>query len=557
MESSSNAANVNAQRAQVPAANGNTVAAMPNGATRPASASPATVGPNGQPLKRRPRPKQQTNPLVANRRPAVRPKKPPQALNPPPAAAPAGATGGQRNVSSPRPQPSTQNEPDDVPEPTGAFKEYPVTTTKRSLIEGLRYHVMRLHSKKPVDIFDESEFTRPVRLHRRDPRHVSEGQEEVKDTVEDDKEKERQEMMKEERRRIREANAAMTAPSVKPNKPAPFQKKTEQVFRNEDTPEAKKKAQLRYEEALPWHIEDFDNKSVWVGTYEAELTEHHVGFIVDRDTGAFKMIPFEKWYKFVPKSKGRIWTAEQAEERYSKKLRPPLWVQENEKQAIAQREKDRNRAANRLFTSTSKQGPRRGGRETAARMGEPGGDMEDIDYNFEEDFADDEEGNVGLFEGEDEDTKIAEQKIKREQLGANVFGMTDEQKVWNEEDEEKQAKEEEKKLAKATRKTLIKREKNFVYDDDDQDNPYTSQVRCGGRFCGVTSLLTSCRATTKTPRRSDKRTKSERRPTKNARPLKRPRAKIQASPSLSRLRKAPILQSNGRKTWSTRRRLLR
>ncbi|KAA8576198.1 hypothetical protein EYC84_006352 [Monilinia fructicola] len=78
--------------------------------------------------------------------------------------------------------------------------------------------------------------------------------------------------------------------------------KTTQVHRLDKTAEQKKESDLRYEEALPWHLEDADNKIPGLGS-------------------AFKMIPVEKWYKFTSKNKFNTLTIDEAEALLNKKTK--------------------------------------------------------------------------------------------------------------------------------------------------------------------------------------------------------------------------------------------
>jgi len=79
----------------------------------------------------------------------------------------------------------------------------------------------------------------------------------------------------------------------------------------------------------------------------------------------------------------------------------------------------------------------------------------------------------GLFEGDQEETKAAEERMKRDMLAARVFDLRNEDEVYREEEEERERIEEEKKLEKTVRKALLKREKNFDYESD-ESNPYSS-----------------------------------------------------------------------------------
>lgn len=347
----------------------------------------------------------------------------------------------------------------------------------------------RHESVRRVDPRNEEEFVRPVRLHRRDPRAPPGGAGGVKgedqphismeDT--DDKERERQEILKAERDAKREAEMAQVAPSVSvPRKSGKNMKKTEQIFRNDQTEEQKKRSQLRYEETMPWHLEDFDNKNTWVGSYEAALSDTYAMMIPTQGVNGntyLRLVPLEKWYKFTQKNQFKTLTAEEAEVRFNKKMKDPRWFMETEdtKQKRKQEEESRKLASG-LFIGKWERGG--GGSGAAAPVTKhENADADDLDFQ-EDRFADDED-NVNLFEDDDENTKDAKARIEKDQLQANIFDLKEEKEYEKQEKLEKKEKELEKKFGKRTKKTLIKREKNYVYDSDSSDNPYTSEVRLG------------------------------------------------------------------------------
>lgn len=367
---------------------------------------------------------------------------------------------------------------------------YSLVTTKRALMEGIRHHVMRFQKPKGkgnVDIADESQFTRPIRLHRRDPRAPASGagasvmEEDVTENIEEDKERERAEMAKEERRRIREENQARIAPSSTKVKRRAFQKKTEQIYRPDDTPEAQKRSKLRYEEALPWHLEDFDNKQTWVGAYESELSETHVMLVPEQiatdNSTRYRMIPIEKWYRFNAKGKGKAYTAEEADKIWATTGKLPKFLAKGEALAIKREAEQSGKVRVRGGMRTRVAG--RDDEDAKPRMGDDDMpikrevDADDIDFNIEEDFADDEEGLNGLFEGDAEETKAAEEKLKRDQLAARVFDLRNEAEVFKQEELEKEEAEKRRKLEKSVRKALLRREKNYDYEESDS-NPYSS-----------------------------------------------------------------------------------
>jgi len=424
------------------------------------------------------------NPLVMKKA-APRPRKPADATtNGVPKTEQKGPALGQ-TLLKPLPGASTETKASEE-----AFDDYPVVTTKRALLEGLRHHVMRFlpnssAAEVRVNPADESQFTRPVRLLRRDPRTTVKGRwgeenAENSDGKEvDDKEREKLEALRAERRAEREANQALIAPASKAvaaqkKPPKQFQKRTEQIYKLDESGERKKGMQLRYEEAIPWHLEDFDNKNIWAGSYEAALSERHIMLFPSQEPGnnTFKMVPVEKWYKFTQKSQFKALSIEEAEARMGKRVKDPRWFMDTQK-ATDQQGLGRS-GGTKLFTRKGERGERRVKGEEDDESGEVAADLDDIDYNYEEAFADDEEN--ALFGGDEDENKEAEDKIKREQREANIFELKEE-KDYDKEDEEKKKKENaEKKLAKKIAKALMKREKNYIYEDDSEGNPYSSEV---------------------------------------------------------------------------------
>jgi transcription initiation factor TFIIF subunit alpha len=452
-----------------------------NGHPPPASA-PAAPGANGQqqqqPPVRRPRPKKDSGPLRAPRRPLKSITRPLVSLT-------------QMNETK-KPAPGSSAGPDSRQEMDALKQEYrnqgahvfPLVVTRRDMKE-LRHHVMRLQSKGRVDVQDKQQFTPPIRLHRRDPRAPPSGagshfeEEETKEDLEEIKERERIELQKEDRRKVREENQAKIAPSGK-TKTQAFQKKTEQKYRPDDTPEAKKRQLLRYEETLPWHLEDFDNKQTWVGQYESELSEAHVMLTTDpsKPHNAIYMAPMERWYRFNIKGKIRP-TGDDIDKVMFKVENVPSFLK-NIQARVAKDQKEQSELRSHFMLSTRVGG----GNDDEGRIRRPsnndggGGyikreaDADDIDFNLEEDFADDEEGLNGLFEGEAEEVKEAEDKLKRDQLAASLWERPDEAALALQEERERQAEEEAKQEQKSLKKNLVKREKNFDYIQSDEENPY-------------------------------------------------------------------------------------
>ncbi|KAI9803123.1 MAG: hypothetical protein M1833_001194 [Piccolia ochrophora] len=371
-----------------------------------------------------------------------------------------------------------------VPPQTEKPLYWPLLTTKKALREGLRFHVARFASKKDIKLDNEEQFTRPVRLHRRDPRappagaggqkdaEGDAGATDSKDGVLDEQERKRQEALQHEKEAQKQADLAQIAPSV--NQPGgaskkqnPFKKKTQKGYHHNQTPEEQRRSKLRYEESLPWHLEDFDNKNTWVGNYESALSDVHVAIVPGQD--GFTMIPVEKWYRFIPKNQFKTLSIEEAEARMGKKVKDPRWFMESQKGDLQKKivEQDRNMGGKLFLGKWERRtdGPVR--KSEAA-------EADDLDF-VEDRFADDEEG--GLFEHDDEEeARETEERIKRDQLQANIFNLKDEKEYDKEEEEEKKEADLTKKHGKTMRKALRKREKNYIYEEDSDGNPYTEQA---------------------------------------------------------------------------------
>ncbi|KFX92897.1 hypothetical protein V495_02235 [Pseudogymnoascus sp. VKM F-4514 (FW-929)] len=459
------------------------------------SASPAGITPNGTPtpnsggqppkIIRRAKP----DPFATYKKPVARPQAAPRSrqqnqngLTPlnkkPPAPRPLPRYPGNNPATAPA-GPSSSNAP---PQPQldftrksniGEYEDFALTTTKRAMREGLRYHIARFASKKNVDPTNSDDFIKPVSLHRRDPRQppagkVAKDEDTVMGEPIDDKEREKQEIARAAKEAQRAADLAQIAPSgnnasaLAAKKVQSFKnEKTTQVHRTAQTEEEMKESDLRYEEALPWHLEDAENKHTWVGNYEAALSDTNVIFVIDGTN--FRMVPIEKWYKFTPKNQFKTLTIEEAEAEMNKKSKANRWVMHADQQN--QEAAERQRGIQAMAGLYSKVKGERPMPKSEAR------DHDDLDIT--DDLFQDDDEQATVEPDNDEDTKFAAEKIKREQLGANLFGDADEQEVEEEFKEEAKEKEMKKRLGKSLRKSLRKREKNYTYESD-SSNPYSS-----------------------------------------------------------------------------------
>ena len=444
-----------------------------------------STGPNGAPPMRMRRPKP-ADPLVRPKRKlgsrpgASTPSGNGAFSKPSPAQPTTSATLPKSRLENPHPTFAR----DDIavngfsgPLLSDTYTDYPLVTTKRALREGLKHHIARFASKKTIDPRDESQFTRPVRLQRRDPRAKSHEANDERDQgipkaasessqQMDEADREDLAARRAAREKERADNLAQIAPSIgsAPKRANVSKHKTQQVSKTDMTPEEIAKTKIKYEEALPWHVEDFDNKNVWVGNYEAALSETHAIFVLE-NTGKMRMIPVEKWYKFTAKSQFKPLSIEEAERFMAKKIKDPRWFMEKQQELAQQKELENFVKQRRVY---------------AGKQGTPAGadGLEADEMDFEEDrFADDEEHHDDLF-NEDEEAKVAEKRIKQDQLKANVFDLKDEKEYEEEEMRERKEKEARRVLGKSVRKALQKREKNYDYSSGSDVNPYTDEEVC-------------------------------------------------------------------------------
>lgn len=353
-------------------------------------------------------------------------------------------------------------------------------TTKKALLDGIRYHLMKFSQTKlgdsPVDPTDQEEFARPVTLHRRDARQPPPGRMVKEEPAElppvDEKEVERLAQVKLQKEAQRAIDQAKIAPVTKDAAPKKQKKQKEDkpTFNKAPKTEAgKKEADLRYEEALPWHLEDADGKNVWVGTYIAALSELHVAFMIDKSV--FRMIPLEKCYRFTAKPPFKPFSIDQVEAFMNRKVDVGRWVMKDDEKRAGVEDLE---ATRRALYGRGRMVKTESDTFRAASRSEKM-EHDELDVSGDE-FQDDDE-TPNFERNDDEDAKESNSRIRREQLGANLFGEGDEQEVDKELQAELREELERRKYGKATKKALIKRDQEVIYESDNsEDNPWSSSV---------------------------------------------------------------------------------
>lgn len=366
------------------------------------------------------------------------------------------------------------------------WQEIPLKACTPKELEDTRYHILKFQSKQDVDIINN--FNRPVRLHRKDPRNIQ-FQLTRKEVDARKREQEEHELEKE---RLRAQgivplddsdtpDMSQVAPDggARRHRRSAFKRKTKQINLMDE-----KKRRLRYEEYYPWVIEDYDGLNVFVGNYEAGLLEsQHVLFVFDKD--GFKMVPAEKVYRFTPRNKYATLTLEEAEAKMEKNASAPRWLMKHMEEgstaegATPDVRFKRNTARGikpGSITGSAAGGGSRGLRTVLGGAATLDRDSDHDDIDFDEEFADDEEAPI--MDGDEEENKELEKKIKKEMLKASHFdGQSDADA--DDSDDLNDLFETEKtrkvdKEGKKLRKVLLKTE-GGVYDSDDNDdklNPY-------------------------------------------------------------------------------------
>ncbi len=356
-----------------------------------------------------------------------------------------------------------------VIEPEATYQEFPIFVSKNVLEQGLHYHAMKLKSKEEtiVNPYDPSQFQRPVRLHRRMARDKKEtGDQSDAPLGVDDKERELLSAKRAERQAEREANQALIAPTGgevknKSTRKKP-QKKVEDVYYDDNNPVHRARAQLRYEEARPWHLEDFEGKNVWRGSYEEPLADRSVMFEIGG--GGFRMVPVEKWYTFTQSNRFEVMNSDEVEKHMGQKFKAPRWfmgtqlANDEARKQVSNQARDRQRVKKREDDEED---------NVPVKREEYQADMDEIDFEFDDEFQDDDEGMI--FGDQDDDAKEIEKRIREEMRGANIAGsgLKDVDKDYDEEEAAEKKKEQEKKRKqKRMRKQLIKKERKNEYDSD-------------------------------------------------------------------------------------------
>ncbi|KAG0667441.1 hypothetical protein C6P45_005494 [Maudiozyma exigua] len=227
---------------------------------------------------------------------------------------------------------------------------------------------------------------------------------------------------------------------------------------------------LRFEEFYPWVMEDYDGYNTWVGSYEAGNSDSYVLLAVEND-GSFTMIPADKVYKFTARNKYATLTIDEAEKRMDKKSgEVPRWLMKH--------------LDNIGTTTTRYDRTKRRLRQAAIQGGGVGGvdddddeehdDNSEVELDYDEEFADDEESPI--IDGNEQENKESEKRIKKEMLKANAMGLRDDEPVDDEEDDDQLNDKKIDGEGERIKKALQKTELAALYSsDDDAINPYLSE----------------------------------------------------------------------------------
>ncbi|CDR40718.1 CYFA0S05e03664g1_1 [Cyberlindnera fabianii] len=368
------------------------------------------------------------------------------------------------------------------------WKEYTLKACTQADIEEVRTHIIKFQSKQPVD---PRKFHLPIRLHRKETKNLqyqltrAEIEQRQRENAQTklEAEAEVQEQMEAKQQAIRDGLILPKFDITKDANVAPEpekseeQKKLEKLVKQQKNiapdggarrkvnPQKRKTRKLhamdenakklRYEEYYPWVMEDYDGSNTWVGQYDASSADHYCLMYMKGDE--FIMVPSDKVYKFTPRNKYATLTLEEAEARLQKHNTVPRWLMkhldENE-QKMTRSERTKKKLKT-VEGSTERDG----------------GASDHDDLDFDEEFADDEEAPI--MEGNEDENKESERRIKREMLTANALGLKSEDNADDDVDDLFEVRKVDKD-GERVRKTLIKTEAG-VYDSDEDLNPYLNE----------------------------------------------------------------------------------
>ncbi|KAG0333704.1 hypothetical protein BG000_008946 [Podila horticola] len=347
----------------------------------------------------------------------------------------------------------------------GTFTDYKLVSTSHDVL----HHVMRFHGNKDVN---PAGFSAPVKLHRKrnenqyyrnyqnyyNNKYNKGAQGSTGASAGDDK---KGAVPGASGAPATGADTSLIAPyggGVR-NKQMLFKKKTRQIYiANEDE---RKKKEI---ESAPWVIEDYDSQNNFTGQLEGGQHANYVLFVFSDD--GFKVVPADKWYKFSPKLQYTTLTAEEAEEQYQKSakasnsnrwlMRSKLKAKTEDGEEIGEEDADGDQ-----FMAVDHDDDVGYDEDEAKERKRKRGKHGDVDeMDFDEVWQDDEEAPSEM-PGFDEDDK----DDPRKKMGPSMDS--------DEEDDD----EDDSKLTEAGReikKALLKLEKNKVYADDDDRDPYAS-----------------------------------------------------------------------------------
>jgi transcription initiation factor TFIIF subunit alpha len=223
-------------------------------------------------------------------------------------------------------------------------------------------------------------------------------------------------------------------------------------------------------------MEDFEGKNTWIGTYQEPMSASSILLTVDPHNASFNMIPIERWYKFTQTNRLDTMTAEEAEKFMTAGYKPDRWFlktqvgKEEEKQKQVKMKRDQVVAMKRAEAAEDD------GYAAVKDEGEfYNPDKDDLDFEFNDEFQDDDEG--AMFGNlEEDEAKDIEKRIREEMRGANISapGLKNTEMDYDEEEARLKLDERaQKKREKRMKKQLIRKERKLEYEDASDSNPYS------------------------------------------------------------------------------------
>ncbi|TIB79503.1 hypothetical protein E3Q23_00137 [Wallemia mellicola] len=300
-------------------------------------------------------------------------------------------------------------------EDTKPYTDYKLVSSSSN---GYAFNVMRLNSNSSVD---PANFSRPVKLNRKDPNHL------LRPVPDIDPNTGKVKLDEQDRPILIDPQTNQVIPPINDKNKRFFKRKTKQVFMADEDA-----MQLRRTERLPWILEDSDGSQKWHGQLDGKPSDQsYIMLVFNENHGLdFKVQPTNRFYKFNQQPKYDTLSMEEADQAYSKGV-DDVWFMRNRSRPVASTsnqsdpEIDNKQSIHQRLEGMMNQQPAQS-RQANRRMQVDRGAVKEETFDglfdemeYDEEFQDDDE-QVIQDNQDDDELKELEDRIKKEMHQANI-----------------------------------------------------------------------------------------------------------------------------------------